>query len=211
MGLFLTFEGPDGSGKSTQVRLLAQALRARGMPVVETREPGGTPLGERVRTVALDPGSPSATPLALSFLMSAARAQLVDEVISPALAEGKVVITDRYSDSTAAYQSYGLGVDLADVSELTRIATRGVQPDVVVYVDIPVEVGLQRVADRGARNRLDKEALEFHRRVREGYLALANRDPRRWIVVDGADAETVVHQSVLRSLEPFIDGVLKPV
>ncbi|HEX8919593.1 MAG TPA: dTMP kinase [Chloroflexota bacterium] len=211
MPLFISFEGPDGSGKSTQAHLLARVLQSRGLRVVETREPGGTPLGERVRDVALNPHSPPATPLALAFLMSAARAQLVAEVIAPALADGQVVISDRYADSTAAYQGFGLGVDLLDIRELTRIATGGISPDVIVYVDIPVELGLERVAARGFANRLDEQTLAFHRRVRDGYQTLARQEPRRWLVVDGAANELTVHQRVMHSLEPFLNEIMDPV
>jgi dTMP kinase len=205
MPLFITFEGPDGSGKSTQARLLATYLRARGCPVTETREPGGTPMGERLRELFLSPESPSATPLAMTFLLSAARTQHVTEVIEPALRRGHIVVCDRFADSTLAYQSFGEGVALDDVLELTRIATRGVRPDVSIFVDIPPEIGLERVDRRGARNRLDAQALAFHRRVHDGYIQLIRRAPARWICVDGAEPPDAVHRDIVAALEPMLE------
>ena len=208
MALFISFEGPDGSGKSTQARLLAEVLRGRGYPVTETREPGGTPLGERVRALLLDPQAPSATPLAMTFLFSAARTQLVSEVIRPALSQGETVIADRFADSTIAYQSWGLGLDLAVARQLAEIATGGLYPDVVIYVDVPPIVGLERVAMRGTRNRLDEETLGFHERVRAGYHGLIEEDSGRWIVIDGDAPVEVVHGNVLQALDPFLPEVL---
>jgi dTMP kinase len=207
MPLFISFEGPDGSGKSTQARLLAQALRRQGHTVTETREPGGTPLGEQVRAVLLDPDGPGTSPLAMAFLLSAARAQLVGDVISPALRRGEVVIADRFADSTIAYQSFGLGLDRQVVRQLAEIATGGVYPGTVVYVDVPARIGLQRVAARGERNRLDAASLTFHERVRAGYHQLIREEPERWIVVDGdAPAETV-HQRILEALRSTLNEV----
>jgi dTMP kinase len=205
MPLFITFEGPDGSGKSTQARMLADYLRAGGHPVIETREPGGTPIGERLRELFLSPEAPAATPLAMTFLLSAARSQHVTEVIVPGLRQGHSVISDRFADSTVAYQSFGEGVALEDVLELTRIATGGVEPDVSIFVDIPPEIGLQRVDQRGARNRLDSQTLAFHRRVRDGYSQLIRRDPARWICVDGTASPTTVHQDIVAALAPMLE------
>lgn len=210
MGLFLTFEGPDGSGKSTQAHLLATALRARGLDVLETREPGGTAVGEAVRHVLLDLDGPAMSPLTMALLLSAARAQHVSDVIRPALDAGRIVIADRYADSTVAYQSYGFGLPLDVVLELTRIATGGLQPDHTVYVDVPVELGLERTLARGGANRLDAPDLEFHRRVREGYLRSMAREPERWIPVDGAGTADEVHAAVLASLAPVLERVALP-
>lgn len=210
MALFITFEGPDGSGKSTQAALLAGALRDRGLAVRETREPGGTPLGEEIRRLALGSGSPDATPLALTFLLSASRAQLVEAVVRPALEAGQTVVADRFADSTAAYQSFGLGVPLSDVQEVTRIATGDLRPDVTIYVDIEPEVGLERTRARGHGNRLDDETVEFHRRVREGYLALIAQEPERWICVNGDAAPDLVHDAILRQLEPLLEAGERP-
>lgn len=202
MALFISFEGPDGSGKSTQVRLLSQALREQGHAVLETREPGGTPLGERLRDVILSPESPAATPVAMTFLLSAARAEHVAQVIEPALKNDQIVITDRFADSTIAYQCFGLGMDLEATRQITFIATGGLDPDVVIYVDVPADVGLVRVGHRGTLNRLDRQTLEFHRRVRDGYLHLAAEEPDRWIKVDGMPAAEVVHDCVMQALQP---------
>jgi dTMP kinase len=204
MALFISLEGPDGSGKSTQARLLADALQERGYSVTATREPGGTLLGERVRDLVLDPASPSATPLAMAILMSASRAQLVHDVIAPARKEGRVVVADRFADSTIAYQCFGLGLDLEVARTLAAIATGGLYPDVTIYVDVAPAVGLRRAAARGARNRLDAQSLAFHERVRQGYLALIAEEPRRWNYIDGDAPPETVHQSIMEALEPVL-------
>jgi dTMP kinase len=206
-GLFLAFEGPDGGGKSTQARLLAAHLRGRGRVVVETREPGGTPVGEALRPIILDGPGPPMSPLTMTLLLSASRAQLVDDVVLPALAAGHVVIADRFADSTVAYQAHGLGVDIADVRELTRIATRGLRPHAVVFVDVPVEVGLQRATARGGGNRLDHADIAFHERVRNGYLELMTDEPGRWLYVDGSAGPDEVHAAILAALAPIIGEV----
>jgi dTMP kinase len=210
MGLFLTFEGPDGSGKSTQARLLASELRSRGHDVVETREPGGTSVGEAVRHVLLDVNGPAMSPLTMALLMSASRAQLVSDVIVPALDEGRTVIADRYTDSTVAYQSYGFGLDLGVVKELARIATTGLTPRVSVYVDVPVEVGLERTHRRGSRNRLDVPDVGFHNRVRNGYLRSIEQEPDRWVMVDGTQDPESVHAAVMCKLTPLLEEVAQP-
>lgn len=204
MSLFITFEGPDGSGKSTQVELLVAALRDRGAPVIASREPGGTPLGEAVRTLLLDPGSPPAGPLEMAFLLSASRAQLVEDVIRPALESGNVVIVDRYADSTLAYQAAGFGLDPAIARTLNEIATRGVQPNVTVYVEVPPEVSFDRLAARGRPNRLDSETIEFQRRVRDGYRQLIEQDPARWVTIDGNQPVEAVHEAIVKALEPVL-------
>jgi dTMP kinase len=205
MPLFISFEGPDGSGKSTQARLLALALRERGLCVTETREPGGTPLGERVRTLLLDPDSPPATPLVMALLLSASRAQLAETVIRPALASGHAVIVDRYADSTTAYQGFGLGLDIDAIRALRRVATGGTEPDVVVYVDIASEVGLSRVHARGNRNRLDSETLAFHTRVRNGYCQIMADNPGRWIKVNGDAPAKNIHEEILTNILPRLE------
>jgi len=183
-GLFVTFEGGEGSGKSTQVTLLAERLRGRGLDPLLTREPGGTPLAEGIRALLLDPGR---TPRAMTeaLLMEAARAELVAERIRPALAAGRVVLCDRYDDSTLAYQGAGRGLDLELLARLNRAATGGLTPDLTLLYDLDPEVGVARRAQAaGDTNRLDREPLEFHRRVRAHYLALAAREPRRVAVLD---------------------------
>jgi dTMP kinase len=210
MGLFLTFEGPDGSGKSTQAHLLASELRARGHDVVETREPGGTTVGEAVRHVLLDLNGPAMTPLTMALLLSASRAQLVSDVIVPALDAGRTVIADRYADSTVAYQAYGFGLDLDVVRELARIATGGLTPQVTVLVDVPVEVGLERIHRRGSHNRLDDPDIEFHKRVHDGYLQSISSDPSRWVIVDGTRDPGTVHMDVMHKLAPLLEEVAQP-
>jgi dTMP kinase len=205
MALFISIEGPDGSGKSTQARLLAKALRDSGFSVLETREPGGTPLGERLRPLILDPESPPATPMAMALMYSAARAQLVADVIEPALAAGQIVIVDRYADSTAAYQGGGQGLNRGTIDALRRAATGGREPDVTVYVDIDPEAGAERMAARGPHDRLDAETVAFHRRVRAEYQRLLSENPDRWISVCGAAAPDVVHREIMDKLLPRLD------
>lgn len=207
MGLFITFEGPDGSGKSTQAHLLGESLRSAGHSVTETREPGGTAVGERVRALLLDPDAPQATPLVMALLLSASRSQLVAEVIRPALAGGKTVIADRYAESTVAYQSFGFGLDRRVIGQLTAIATEGLRPDRIVYVDVPPHVGLSRSAARGGRNRLDAASLDFHERVRTGYLELMSEEPDRWVRVDGTRSVECVHRAILDGLQPVLGTV----
>lgn len=207
MGLFFSFEGPDGSGKSTQAHRIATWLRLHSYTVSETREPGGTPLGDRLRELILDPASPSATPLAMALLLSASRAQLLSEVIRPALAAGDLVLVDRYADSTVAYQSYGLGLHLETVKALATIATGGLRPDVIIYLDIEPEVGLARMRARGAPNRLDAQTLGFHHRVRAGYRQMMAEEPGRWIAIDGAGDPERVQQAIIEAIKPRLDGM----
>jgi dTMP kinase len=193
-GVFVTFEGPEGAGKSTQVRLLAERLRQEGYSVLTTREPGGTPLGERVRAAVLDPG-PAVAPVAEFLLFSASRAQLVQDVIRPALSEGQVVICDRFADSSLAYQGYGRGLNLEFLREVTWEATGGLRPHLTVLLDVDPRVGLARATNHGAHDRIEMTDLQFHNRVREGFLQLAAGEPERFLVVDAAttslDAEHI--------------------
>jgi dTMP kinase len=198
--LFISFEGPDGSGKSTQAAMLARALRARGMDVIETREPGGTAVGEQIRHILLDPTGVPMSALCMALLLSAARAQHMEGIVQPALGAGHTVITDRFADSTVAYQGYGMGLDLDTILKLTAIATGGRMPDLTVYVDIEPRVGLERATLRGGANRLDNADLEFHERVRDGYLSMAKADPGRWVPVDGSGSPQEVHAAVLAAL-----------
>lgn len=187
---FLAFEGPDGAGKSLQAARLAATLRAAGHDVVLTREPGGTHLGEQVRAVLLDPGPTPRCGEADAFLFHAARAQVIREVVRPALARGAIVISDRFAYSTRAYQGYGSGVPLAQLAGLEALSIGGTWPGTVVLVDVPVAVGLAR-RERGAKEELTRFEDEtrhdraFHARVRDGYREMAAADPARWIVVDG--------------------------
>ena len=185
--MFITFEGPDGSGKTTQIRLLAEWLREQGREVVLTREPGGTEIGDQIRAVLHDPYNTAMGARAEILLYSADRAQHVAQLIRPALAAGKVVVSDRYADSTLAYQGHGRGLDLEVLRTITTFATSGLTPDLTFYLDVTPEEGLQRRRLGGDEwNRLDAEALEFHQRVRDGYLRLVEQELERWVVVDAA-------------------------
>jgi dTMP kinase len=210
MSLFIAFEGPDGSGKSTQARLLAAELRRRGEHVTETREPGGTPVGEAVREVLLSPVTADATALAMVFLLSASRTELVHKVIRPALAAGRYVVADRFAASTLAYQAHGLGMDIEDTRAITRIATGGLQPDVSVYVDVQPDVGVARAASRGERNWLDERTLSFHAAVRAGYQRLIAEEPERWVAVSGDAPPEAVHDAILRQLGPWLEVTREP-
>jgi dTMP kinase len=199
-GLFITFEGGEGSGKTTQLRLLTPWLEAQGVPHIVTREPGGTMIGEKIRDLLHDCNHTDMTPEAEILLYSASRAQLVGQLILPALASGNVVLCDRYYDSTYAYQGYGRGLSLDALRRITEFATQGLKPDLSLYLDIPPEIGLNRRADSGeALNRLDRETLAFHRRVRIGYRNLIKEEPTRWRLVDATGAIDAV-QSRLRQI-----------
>jgi dTMP kinase len=189
-GRFITFEGIDGCGKTTQFRLLAHWLREHAVQVVETVEPGGTPIGQQIRRILLDPASAEIQPRAELLLYFASRAQNVEQVIRPALAAGNTVLCDRFTDSTLVYQGCGRGLDTGVVRDLDRIACQGLKPDVTVLIDIDLETSLQRARRRNERtgpaeSRIDEEDAAFHDRVRRGYLALAQAEPDRIVVIDG--------------------------
>jgi dTMP kinase len=210
MSLFITLEGPDGSGKSTQTQLLADYLHAAGHEVLVTREPGGTIIGDQIRTVLHDLENIQMTAEAEVLLYSASRAQLVGELIRPALAQGVIVISDRYADSTIAYQGYGRGLDLAALQQITAFATNGLAPDLTIYLDCPVEEGLNRKQQAlatgvGEWNRLDQEAIEFHKRVRQGYLALAADQPDRWLILDARGSIKEVQKEIQRAVERMLE------
>ena len=206
MSAFITFEGPEGSGKSTQARLLYERMSERGYPAILVREPGGTRISDMIRRIVLDLHNTEMVPMTETLLFSAARAQLVNEVIRPYLDHNGVVLCDRYADSTYAYQGYGLGRDLADLRQLTRMATGGLEPDVTIYLDLSAEEGLERKARARERNRgqsvattplpegraavpvewnrLDARELAFHKRVEQGYRQMISEAPDRWRVFD---------------------------
>lgn len=200
-GLFVTFEGGEGSGKSTQISRLAARLRERGLDLRITREPGGTPLAEAIRALLLDPAR-SPSPDREALLMVAARADLVATVIAPALAAGQVVLCDRYADSTLAYQGAGRGLDLDMLRTWNAAATGGTTPDLTLLFDIDPAVGLsRRSADTNPTNRLDREPPGFHERVRRHYLALAAADPTRWVRVDASSPPDQIEQAVWSAIE----------
>ena len=203
MALFITFEGGEGSGKTVQARVLYRRLSQLAIPVLLTHEPGGTPLGQKISRWLKWAQSTDISPLSELLLFNASRAQLIDDVIQPNLASGKVIICDRYVDSTTAYQSYGRGLDFEIVKTISNAATRGLKPDLVVLLDIPVEAGFARKRTKG-RDRFEQEDIAFHQRVREGYLKLAVDDPERWLVVDATlskvEIENIIWQRVSRLL-----------
>ena len=187
-GRLVVLEGPEGAGKSTQLRLLAEWLRGQGIEPLVSREPGGTRMGDRIREAMLGPQDNGILPLTEALLMSAARAQHVQEVLRPALEAGKLVLCDRYADATLAYQGYGRGMDLGVLRELIAIATGGLQADLTIYLDVPARVGLARKREAhgqgGELNHLDRMDIAFHERVIAGYKALIAQEPARWRLID---------------------------
>ena len=206
MGLFITFEGPEGSGKTTQLRLLAPYLRRLGSDVLVTREPGGTPIGDRVRGILLDPEHTEMLPNTEFLLFSAARAQHVGQVIRPHLQRGGIVLCDRFADSSLAYQGYGRGLDLDRVREAIDFATGGLAPDLYVVLDIPVEEGEERQRrDGGGADRIEAAGGDFRRTVRDAYLALAESEPRVEVVSGRGTPEDVHARIRGRLVERFPD------
>jgi dTMP kinase len=196
--MFITLEGSEGCGKSTQAPLLADFLRQQGYQVVTTREPGGTPIGDQVRAVLGDLKNTAMQPRTEILLFQASRAQLVEEVIRPQLQQGAIVISDRYADSTLAYQGYGYQLDLEQLRGLIAFATAGLRPDLTLLLDLEVEDGLRRRARGGEWNRLDALSLDFYRRVREGYHQLARQEPERWAIIDASAPPQAVQQAIRR-------------
>jgi dTMP kinase len=204
-GLFITFEGPDGCGKSTQIAPLADYLRTKGHEVYTTREPGGTEISDQVRQIIMAMKNTSMHPRTELLLFLSARAQLVEEVIRPRLAAGEVVISDRYGDSTLAYQGYGHGVDRDVIRNLLSFATGGLIPDLTLLLDVDAETGLlRRQTGGGEWNRLDAYQLEFHRRVRSGYHELAALEPSRWVTVDAEQTPEMVQLAIRRVVDERI-------
>ncbi len=202
VGFFITFEGIEGSGKSTQMEMLKRYLEGRGESVLAVREPGGTLLGEKVRGILLNSSDEPVDPMAELFLYEACRAQIVSNVIRPALKSGKTVICDRFTDSTLAYQGYARGLDIGAIREMNDRATGGLVPDLTVLIDLSPEAGLKRAwarinGKKGAlEDRFEKEGVLFHKKVREGYLKIAESDPGRVRVVDGAREIPVIHGDI---------------
>jgi dTMP kinase len=204
-GVFITFEGPDGSGKSTQARMLAERLRAEGRQVLESVEPGGTPIGQQIRRILLDPANQELGARCELLLMFAARAQNVEQWIMPALEQGQIVISDRFTDSSLAYQGAGRGLGTKTVLELDRIACQGLVPDLTVCVDIDTETGLARARARGGlETRLEEQAIEFHHKVREAYHELARTEPRRFRLIDGRGTPDAIAAKVWEQIAPVL-------
>lgn len=205
-GFFITLEGPDGCGKSTQIAPLADYLRRNGRTVFTTREPGGTAISDQVRQILMAMKNTTMHPRTEIMLFLSARAQLVEEVIRPRLAAGEIVISDRYADSTLAYQGYGHGYDLTQLRQLLAFATGGLQPDLTILLDIDAEEGLRRRQSGGGEwNRLDAYRLDFHQRVRNGYLELANAEPQRWIMVNGAENPEMVQLALRKAVDDRLE------
>jgi dTMP kinase len=199
--MFITFEGVEGSGKTVQAKLLADSLAARGLAILLTREPGGTDIGDQIRAVLHDTRNTAMLATTEILLYSAARAQIVGQSIRPALAGGQIVISDRYADSTLAYQGYGRGLDLDALRFITAFATGGLTPDITFFLDVDVEEGLRRKqkayhAQGDELNRMDQQSLDFYRRVRAGYLTMVACEPRRWVVLNGQRDVQAVHADV---------------
>lgn len=206
-GQFIVFEGPEGAGKSTQTRLLAQRLAAHGCDVVTTREPGGTPLGERVREIVLDHAADNLTPAAEALLYTAARAQHVAEVIEPSLASGKVVVCDRFADSTLAYQGGGRGLPLEPLEQMQGIAMGDTKPDLKILLDLDPDIGLsRRFSEEDQVNRFDRADLAFHRRVRQTFLKLAERDRDTWVVVDALQPVQAISDLIFETVMEDLRG-----
>jgi dTMP kinase len=209
MSTFITFEGGEGSGKSTQIKKIADLLTQKNIPHLLTREPGGTEIGTEIRNILLHQKNHTLSPVAELMLYAADRAQHVEEMIRPALKEGKIVLCDRFADATVAYQGYGRKLDLELIAQLNEIATQGVKPDLTFLLDIPVEIGLSRAKKRLAQEkshegRLEAEAVEFHERVRRGYLDLAKNKPKRFCVVDATGDVEKLHQEIVKHLSPLL-------
>lgn len=213
-GLFIAFEGGEGGGKTTQARLLQERLQALGREVLLTREPGGTALGEYLRQIILRPSTerrdakpePHLTAAAELFLFLAARAQLVAEVIRPALADGKIVLCDRFNDSTIAYQGYGRGLDLEAVRSSCDLATDGLRPDLSILLDLPVDAGLTRKDEGDERDAIGQESRDFHERVRRGFHELVAEEPQRWLIVDAALPIDDVAHMIWERVRGLLDG-----
>jgi dTMP kinase len=212
-GKLITFEGIDGCGKSTQMRLLESYLTERGLPVVSTREPGGTELGKKIRSALLDGGKGSVEPLAELLLYSADRAHHVRRVVMPALDEGRMVLSDRFYDATTVYQGYARGFDLALVNQLNELAAGGLKPDLTLVFDLEVELGLKRTHKRGdetsgeaaAPDRLDQEPIEFHERVRRAYLEIAAREPQRFRIIPAAGSIEETFELMIKEVQGLLE------
>lgn len=207
-GLFITLEGPEGAGKSSQLPRLCEWLESLGRTVVCTRNPGGTEIGKQIRQILLDPANTTMVSMAELMLYAADRAQHVEEVVRPALAEGHIVLCDRFSDSTFAYQGYGRGLDLTLLRALNEMATQGLRPDLTFLLDLDPEVGLKRVAESRATDRLEHEAIAFHHRLRNGFLELQTQEPERIHRIDATLPADQVHLAMREAVQRVLDRAL---
>jgi len=198
--MFITLEGPEGSGKTSHIPYLLEYFREKGHVVFPTREPGGTSIGEQIREVIHDLKNAEMHPRTETLLYQAARSQIVEEVIRPRLARGEIVLSDRYADSTIAYQGYGHQQDLQQIRALIHYATGGLAPDLTILLDVDVEVGLKRKKKADEWNRLDAYTVEFHQRVRAGYLELVKQEPHRWVVMDASREWQSVQEELRRAI-----------
>ncbi len=210
MSLFITFEGVEGSGKTTQIQRLKRYIVRKGIPCKVTREPGGCPIGEKIRKILLDPDHQEMVPLSELLLYEAARAQHVEEVIEPLLKKGIVVLCDRFSDASLAYQGYGRRIDLGLVERLNQISSRDIRPDMTFLLDCPSRVGLKRAFQRNRamkkekEERFERERIQFHHRVRRGYLSIARKEPHRVKVIDTRQGEEKVFQKIRKIVDELL-------
>lgn len=213
-GLFVTFEGGEGSGKTTQLKALLAHLRAAGRHAVETQDPGGTPIGKLIRGLLLDRENTRMAATAELLLYEASRAQLVHEVIRPGLLEGRIVLCDRFADSTSAYQGYGRGLDMDLIARLNALATGGLRPDLTFLLDLDPEAGLARASQRitqlqGRHDRIEAEVLGFHQRVRAGYLAIAAAEPDRVVVLDASRGMAEIEDRIRQRVDELLSATLR--
>jgi dTMP kinase len=220
-GIFITFEGPEGGGKSTQVKRFIEHLQQENCPVVHTREPGGTNISEKIRHIVLDPNNKAMENKTEMLLYAAARSQHVAEIIRPALEQGNIVVCDRFIDASVAYQGYGLGISIEEIIKINAFATNDIVPDRTYLMDLPVELGMQRIAETRGHNedlqavgldRIESKGLMYHRKVREGFLDIAKLEPKRITVVDAsrtvAEIAAVVWQDFCKLIEDNRDSII---
>jgi len=212
LSLFITFEGVEGSGKTSQIQRLKKYLTEKGIPCRITREPGGCPIGEKVRKILLNPDHREMVPTTELFLYEAARAQHVKEVLKPFLKKGGVILCDRFCDATLAYQGYGRRIELKWIDRLNRLSSQGIKPDVTFLLDCPSDVGLNRALQRNRalkqerEERFEREEIQFHRRVRKGYLAIARKEPHRVKVIDTREGEEKVFEKIRKIIDNLTSG-----
>jgi dTMP kinase len=195
MSIFITFEGVEGCGKSTQTKIFYKKLNELAIPAVLTHEPGGTLAGEKITRILKWSREQNLSPITELLLFNASRAQLIDTVIQPSLDRGIVVVSDRFTDSTIAYQGFGRGLDIKLIESMNNIATRGIKPDLTILLDLPVEEGLERKSG-GIQDRFHREDIEFHKRVRNGFLQLVSEEPDRWLVIDARETKVTIATAI---------------